>query len=284
MSGTDQTPSTTRRNVLIVVGVVVLGAVAAAVWWFTRPEAATVDISNALGASTASPATGAEPSTAAASPTPAATDPATPSGTASPSAPSADDPTGEADGGGEVWTVTTDAVEYDFDTAAGTFVGFRIDEELNQIGATTAVGRTPAVEGEFSLDDTTISDGSFTADLSEMSSDRGQRQRAMMGALRTSEFPEATFELTEEVSFDEVPPVGEVIEVTVTGDLTIAGETNQVEIPLEAAFAEEGLLVVTGSFEVTLADYGIDAPSAPIVVSVADVATVELQLYLRAPA
>lgn len=40
------------------------------------------------------------------------------------------------------------------------------------------------------------------------------------------------------------------------------------------------MITVTGAFEVTLAGYGVTAPSAPIVLSVADTATVELQLYL----
>lgn len=57
------------------------------------------------------------------------------------------------------------------------------------------------------------------------------------------------------------------------------GTTQEVTIPLEAVWSD-GVITVTGSLDVALADYGVTAPSAPIVVSVADTATVELQLYL----
>lgn len=39
-------------------------------------------------------------------------------------------------------------------------------------------------------------------------------------------------------------------------------------------------MVVTGSVDVALSDFDVTAPTAPIVLSVADTATVELQLYL----
>ncbi|MBY5162415.1 YceI family protein [Salsipaludibacter albus] len=282
MASTDPAPSTTRRTVLIVVGVVLVAGIAAAVWWFTRPEAATVDIDNALGAATASPtATPSVAPTPTPSPTPSASPTTSPTPTADPSPEPSASPTAAPAATGQAWDVTTDAVAYDFASAAGTFVGFRIDEELSNIGATTAVGRTPAVTGRFVLDDTTITSGEFTADLGQLTTDRGQRTRAMLGAVEAAEFPEATFVQTDPAELDAVPPVGEVVEVTVTGDLTIAGETNPVDIPLQAALTEAELLVVTGSFDVALADWGIDTPSAPIVVSVADTATVELQLYLQ---
>lgn len=38
--------------------------------------------------------------------------------------------------------------------------------------------------------------------------------------------------------------------------------------------------VITGAFDIALYDYGVQAPSAPIVVSVEDTGTVELQLFL----
>lgn len=37
---------------------------------------------------------------------------------------------------------------------------------------------------------------------------------------------------------------------------------------------------VTGTFDIVLADHNVEAPSAPIVLSVADSGTVELQLFL----
>ena len=41
------------------------------------------------------------------------------------------------------WTVDTSIGEFSFEDSTGTFVGFRVQEELCGIGSTTAVGRTP---------------------------------------------------------------------------------------------------------------------------------------------
>lgn len=289
-------PSTTRRNVLIGGGVVLLALLAAAVWWFTRPEAATVDIDNALGSSDE---TAAAPASSSPEPAPDATDEATDTATdgattGATDAPNATDGStateessadstpvdGDASG---TWTVTTDAIPYDFEAAEGTFVGFRIDEELSSVGNTTAVARTPAVTGDITVDDTTLSEGTFTADLTQVTSDRSQRNPAIQRALNTSAEPEATFEVTEPVDFGEVPPAGEAVEIDVVGDLTVNGTTVSDTWPMQAGLTADGLLVVTGSFDVALADFDVSAPSAPIVVSVADEATVEVQLYLERP-
>lgn len=280
MSSPDSTGTSSRRTTLIVVGVLAVAALAAAIWYFTQPEAATVDIGNALAGTSEAPAADAttEPADDPSSATPA-------DGSADPT-PTADSsadptPTGDDTAAGQVWTVSTDVVPFDFEAAEGTFVGFRIDEELSSVGSTTAVARTPAVSGELTLDATMLTEATFTADLTEMTSDRSQRNRAIQGALETSDNPEATFELTEPVDIGEVPPVGESIEVEATGDLTVAGMTVTTTIPIEAGMRAEDELVVTGSLEdVALADFGIEAPSAPIVVSVSDAATVEFQLFL----
>ena len=50
-------------------------------------------------------------------------------------------------------------------------------------------------------------------------------------------------------------------------------------VPLEAVWTDD-VVVLTGSFDIALSDFDVEAPSAPIVVSVSDTATVELQLFL----
>lgn len=76
-----------------------------------------------------------------------------------------------------------------------------------------------------------------------------------------------------------MPTDGATTAATAAGELTVAGTTQPVEVPLEFSVTD-GVAVVTGSLDILLSDYGIEAPSAPIVVSVADTATVELQLFL----
>ena len=57
-------------------------------------------------------------------------------------------PTTEAGSAVEgTWTIDAETGDFDFETATGTFAGFRVNEELAGIGADTAVGRTGAVTG-----------------------------------------------------------------------------------------------------------------------------------------
>ena len=69
--------------------------------------------------------------------------------------------------------------------------------------------------------------------------------------------------------------------MTALGDLTINGVTNSVEIALEAQLVE-GNILVTGSLPVVFADYGVQTPTAPVVVSVEDNGTVEMQVWFSA--
>jgi hypothetical protein len=65
--------------------------------------------------------------------------------------------------------------------------------------------------------------------------------------------------------------------VVATGELTLNGATNTVEIPLQAQLAD-GAILVTGSPEILFADYGVTAPSAPVVVSVENHGILEFQI------
>ena len=178
------------------------------------------------------------------------------------------------------WSVDTDAQPYSFDESTGTFVGFRIDEELSGIGATTAVGRTPVVSGSVTLDAASLSAASFTADLSELTTDDSRRDNRAKDALNVDAEPLTTFTLSAPVDLGAEPQPADTVTATAVGELTVNGVTQQVEVPLEAALSTSGLLVVTGSLDVTLADFEVSAPSAPIVLGVSDVATIEIQLYL----
>ena len=65
-----------------------------------------------------------------------------------------------------VWYVDTDSGSFSFEEASGSFVGFRVKEELVKIGDITAVGRTEQVEGELSIQNGQLVLVSISADLS----------------------------------------------------------------------------------------------------------------------
>jgi len=178
------------------------------------------------------------------------------------------------------WAVDTTVGDFTLvETTTATYVGFRVEEVLNSIGSTTAVGRTPDVEGTIAIEGTTLTGAEITADLTAIVSDESRREDSIQDALNTSTNPEATFVLTEPIELGDGAAEGEVVEAVATGDLTINGVTNQVEIDLEAQLVD-GMILVTGTTEVAFADYEVTAPTSPAVLSVEDHGIIEFQVWL----
>lgn len=177
------------------------------------------------------------------------------------------------------WTVDAETGEFDFESATGTFAGFRIDEQLVDIGAAEAVGRTGAVSGTVEIEGNTVTKTDVTIDMTTITTDRSMRNRRVQEALETDQFPTATFSLTTPIELPPDAASGEKVAVTAKGDLTVHGVTQPVAMSLEAQLVDNTIVVV-GSTDVTFADFGIEVPSAPAVLSVADTGTLELQMLL----
>jgi polyisoprenoid-binding protein YceI len=177
------------------------------------------------------------------------------------------------------WVVDAESGEFDFESATGTFAGFRIQEELVSVGAATAVGRTGDVSGSITIDGTTLTEAEFEVDLTTITTNESRRDDRVQDALETSTFPTATFTLTEPVELGAGAADGEPVTVTATGDLTIHGVTQPVELPIEAQLVE-GTVVVVGSLDLVFADYGVAVPTAPVVVSAEDNGVLEVQILL----
>ncbi len=176
-----------------------------------------------------------------------------------------------------IWTTDPTASST---SGPATFVGYRVREELANIGATEAVGRTSDVTGSLTIEGTTVTKGEFTADLTTLQSDSGNRDRQLSRqALETATYPEASFTLTQPIELGTEPAEGEVVEVTATGDLTLHGVTKSVQVALQAR-REGETIAVAGSVPIAFADFGIQKPQAMAVLSVEDRATVELLIHL----
>lgn len=189
-----------------------------------------------------------------------------------------DDGTGDDAGDGDSAPVDI-AGTWAVDGGAGDVsAGFRVDEELSSLGEITAVGRTSGVEGTLTIDGTAVTATEITVDMTGLATDDSRRDGRMRSALDTSNHPTATFVLSEPIDLGSLPAEGETISVTANGDLTIKGVTNPVAVELEARQVGNTLVVV-GSTPVVFADYGVDTPSAAIVVSLDDNGIIEWQLF-----
>jgi polyisoprenoid-binding protein YceI len=184
-----------------------------------------------------------------------------------------------ADGIDGTWTIDSETGDFDFESATGTFAGFRIQEELASIGSTTAVGRTGDVTGSITIDGTSVTEATFDVDLTTITTNEQRRDDRVQQALETGQFPTATFTLTAPIELGAGAADGEPVAATATGDLTIHGVTKPIELPIEAQLTGDTVVVV-GSLDITFSDYGVAVPQSQIVLSVEDHGVMELQLLL----
>ena len=161
------------------------------------------------------------------------------------------------------------------------FAGYRVEEELARIGATTAVGRSTVLTGSLVFDGAAITEVVIEVDLTALTSDDSRRDGALRRqALETNTYPTTTFTLTEPIPIDAAPAEGETLSVTATGDLTLHGVTREVQIPMEGQLVGDRVAVV-GSLEIIFADYDMDTPSAFIVLAIDDHGIMEFQLVFE---
>ena len=116
-------------------------------------------------------------------------------------------------------------------------------------------------------------------DLTTLQSDSGTRDGALGSrGLESDEFPTATFSLTEPLALPAGAEDGERVSAEASGDLTIHGVTQPVTLTVDAELSG-GTAAVVGQAPVTLADFGIDAPTGFSVLSIQDQGTFEFQIF-----
>lgn len=175
-------------------------------------------------------------------------------------------------------TSTRDGVEGRWRVGGGSQAGYRVNEVLFGQN-TTAVGRTGRVTGDLEISGTRAARGAVTVDLASVRSDSDQRDSQFRNRImNTAQYPNAIFELTRPADFRAVPQVGRQVTVTVTGDLTIHGQTRPVTFDLTAQ-RTAGALRVSGSIPITFADHGVEAPNFGGI-TVEDAGTIEFLLTL----
>ena len=165
---------------------------------------------------------------------------------------------------------------------AQNFVGYRIQEQLAAVGVeSTATGRTSEITGSFAIDGMTVKDVTVDANLLSLKSDRDMRDNRIKSlGLESEKFPQSKFVLTQPISFQSFPKVGETVRATAKGDFTLHGVTRAVSIPLEGRWDGRDIQVV-GSLDVRFADYQIEAPNIGGFVSVKDQGVMEFQIFFR---
>lgn len=183
---------------------------------------------------------------------------------------------GDVDG---EWIIDDEIGDFDFETASGSFAGFRVDEELT-VGSVVAVGRSGGVTGSLTIADGQLTAAEVTVDMTTIVSNDSRRENAIRGAVGATENPTATFVLSGPIDLPAGLADGETISIEAAGELTVNGVTNLTTFTINALVRDDGFGIVTGSTGIVFDDFDVTPPSAPIVVSIADNGIVEFQLVV----
>jgi polyisoprenoid-binding protein YceI len=173
---------------------------------------------------------------------------------------------GTAGQGGEGWRVVR---------AAGTFVGYRVDEEYLGVGVRTAVGRTNSVDGRLTVDGTRLTTARVSADLRRLRSDQSRRDDALRyRGIETDRYPAARFTLTAPVALTERGR-------RAAGTLALHGRDAPITATVRGQRLAGERLEVVGSAPIDFARFAIEPPSVAGVVTVRDHGVLEFRLVFE---
>ncbi len=177
-------------------------------------------------------------------------------------------------------TIRIETADGDWILTGDSVAGYRVFKEFVGLSDFEAVGRTSSITGELSIEDNGVTDAEFRVNIASITSDDPRRDAQFRGPILQAEiFPFATFTLTSRIELDDAALAGESVTVDATGELTLKGVTNEVEIPLTARLVGDEVQV-SGSIDVIFDDFDIDPPFTPTIV-VDDIGVIEFSLFFE---
>jgi polyisoprenoid-binding protein YceI len=112
----------------------------------------------------------------------------------------------------------------------------------------------------------------------KMECGNGTMNEHMLKALKAKDAPTIEFKL----SAYDVAKGGAGVQGTMTGTLTLGGQTRPVSVTAQGAAGPNGALHVTGAYDLNMTDYGLKAPSLMMgTMKVDPVVTVNFDLFLK---
>ena len=158
-------------------------------------------------------------------------------------------------------------------------VRFELNEELRG-EPKTVVGTTDQVAGQIAVDRSDLSAtqvGIIQVNARTLATDNDFRNRAINNEiLNTDEHEFITFTPTAINGLPDSVDIGETVNFTIVGDLTIRDITNEATFNVEATLVSNTELVGTASTIVSRTDYNLIIPSVPNVANVEE----EVELYI----
>lgn len=162
----------------------------------------------------------------------------------------------------------------------GNAARYRVREQLVGVDLPNdAIGETKAVTGTISADakgNILPAESKFVIDVTNLVSDKQRRDGFIRGrVLQTQQYPNVTFVPSSVKGLSAPVPKTGSRSFDITGDLTVRNVTKPTTWRVTARFAGDH---VTGSAKTgfTFADFGMEQPRVPVVLSVADSIHLEL--------
>ena len=168
---------------------------------------------------------------------------------------------------------------------AGSQAGYRVREKLAFLPALSdAVGRTSAITGGATFTDAggklSATAASFVIDVETLKSNEQLRDEHIRTiGLQSATYPKATFVLSTPLTLPASALSGRVVDVSVTGVVTIHGTAKRLAIPLQIRLSSSRIQAV-GSLTFPWGEFNMTAPSVGGFVNVTDMATMEFDLNL----
>ena len=181
-------------------------------------------------------------------------------------------------------TASSDAIHLNI-VADGTQARYRVREQLAALSLPSdAIGRTSAVTGSIVInsDGTLVPDLSkFVVDVTGLVSDKNQRdQFVRRSVLQTSQYPTVEFDPTAVSGLAAPLPASGPVSFQITGNLTAHGTTKPATWTVTGQILNTKEMTGTATTSFTFEDYGIQQPRVPVVLSVVDKITLELDFHL----
>jgi len=166
---------------------------------------------------------------------------------------------------------------------AQSMMRYRVREELMSIGATTAVGETSSVIGQFIFDaeGNPLPCSQIAVDLRTLKSDSSRRDGYLYNnTLESETYPLAIFVLSEVEGLDGPMPEGEEVDITLVGNFTVHGVTKLVRWQTTATL-EDGVITGTAVTQFEMPDFGITPPKVGPVLGLSETVQLEAEIVAK---
>lgn len=121
---------------------------------------------------------------------------------------------------------------------------------------------------------------SLTIPVESIESGKGGMNRRTYNALKSEDFPNIMFQLSN-AEITTADSALTSMELNISGNLAIAGTSNNITLPVTGAKQDDGSFKFTGEYEINMKDYNVDPPSAMLgTIKAGEVVTIVFEMYV----